>query len=345
MKNVLILSATASAINYKNSLKDRSDLKLYFTDISPYACSFYEEAVNPVLVPRSRDLAAYGQALNRIIAELEIDYFLPTSDLDMESVAALLQDGWRPDAKMFDFDPELFFTYTHKYKVVAALQGRDFAVPELYTEEAPKFPCVIKPSREGGSKGVWVIQNETEYKERAQEVKRLYGDDLVVQEFVPGDTGSIFVVLLLYGNDGKLYGQAVSYSTLTFMTWGGGGNAGMLMDNPELIAEATRIVDFLGGWKGPINVEFKRSSENGRYYLMEINARLNGYSYLTTMNGMNFPKAIIELLEDGTTTPLALDQTADQRNFIMNFREMPVDKFVDEGRALDYREHIEKKAL
>ena len=39
---------------------------------------------------------------------------------------------------------------------------------------------------------------------------------------------------------------------------------------------------------------------------MEVNCRLNGYSYLTTMNGLDFPAAVVDLLTTGRTDHLAL---------------------------------------
>jgi len=329
--NVLILSATASAINYRNSLRDREDLTLYFTDISPMASGFYDDKIQPLIIPRSRDFYNYQAALDRIIREKKIDLLIPTSDHDMEGIAHLKKQGWQPNVKWFTFDPDLLNLYTHKYKVIERLQDLNFTVPRLYKNEAEyTFPLVIKPTREGGSKGVYIIENPNDLATRKAEITGLYGDDIVIQEFVPGDTGSIFVCLLLYGNDGQVYGEAVSYSTLTFMTWGGGGNAGTLVHNPDLIAQGKAIVEALGGWKGPINLEFKQHEGNGKFYLMEINCRLNGYSYLTSMNGLNFPAAVIDLLCKGTTEYLKLGDNHQFTNFITNLRERPVKDWITE---------------
>jgi predicted ATP-grasp superfamily ATP-dependent carboligase len=164
--------------------------------------------------------------------------------------------------------------------------------------------------------------------DKEKELKAVYGDQYVIQEFIPGSTGSIHVALLLYGNDGKIYGEALSHSTLTFMTWGGGGNAGKLVYNQEVLERAKTIVGALGGWKGPINLEFKQHAKTGQFYLMEINCRLNGYSYLTTMNGMNYPASIIDLLTKGTTEFLSMPPPNKAQNFIVTLREKPVQNWV-----------------
>jgi predicted ATP-grasp superfamily ATP-dependent carboligase len=90
------------------------------------------------------------------------------------------------------------------------------------------------------------------------------------------------------------------------------------------VRQSLQIIALAGGWKGPINVEFKRHEENGKYYVMEANCRLNGYSYLTTMNGMDFPAAVIDLLWNGSVPRIVCPPTAERRNFILGFREYMV---------------------
>ena len=105
---------------------------------------------------------------------------------------------------------------------------------------------------------------------------------------------------------------------------GGGGNAGLIVEEPDLLSKAKSIIESLGGWHGPVNLEFKQHSKNGEFYLMEINCRLNGYSYLTSMNGLNFPAAIIDLLSKNDTPFLSFDNIKKHSNFIMAFREKPI---------------------
>ncbi|MEW6470018.1 MAG: ATP-grasp domain-containing protein [Bacteroidota bacterium] len=329
MKNVLILSATASAINYKNSLAGDSRYRLFMTDVSPYAAGFYDERIIPLLIPRARDNENYRKALETIIEQYKIDILIPTSDHDMEGVAFLLKQGWNPPVSMFRFDPEKFSLYTHKSKLARALEVSGFDSIRSFSEsDSIEFPVVVKPSREGGSKGVWIVDNQSDYEQKISLIRKQYGKDLVIQEYIPGGTGSIYVVLLLYGQDKRLYGEVVTQSSLTYMTWGGGGNAGNIVENPDLLDHAKKILGRLGGWQGPINMEFKRHAGNGRYYLMEINCRLNGYSYLNSMNGLNFPKAALELLEKGTTSFITSRSLKERKNFVIGYREQIVADWV-----------------
>jgi predicted ATP-grasp superfamily ATP-dependent carboligase len=327
--NLLVLSSTASAINYQKTLGSRSDLRVFMTDASTFAGGLYAPGVTPIVIPRGRDQARYRESLDRIIAENKIDALIPTSDHDVEGVMELLHDGWNPPVRMFNPDYEVYRTLSHKANLMHALEKKGLrTIPVYRSADEAEFPAVVKPARECGSKGVWIVNSRKELADRLAILQPKFGDDLVIQEFIPGETGSIYIVLLLYGHDGKLHGEAASHSHLTFMTWGGGGNAGVLVDEPELLEQAKEMVAKLGGWRGPINLEFKRSSKTGLFYPLEVNCRLNGYSYLYTMNGLDYPGAIIDLLKGKDPGVLQLNRERELKTFVIGFREKPVERWV-----------------
>src|SRR5262245_46431338 len=107
---VLVLSATASAINYQKALAHRRGLTLYMSDANPYAGGLYGGTVKPLVVPRARDLARYRDALDDLIRRHAIDVLLPTSDHDVEGVMELCQGGWSPPVAMFRPDYKVYRT-------------------------------------------------------------------------------------------------------------------------------------------------------------------------------------------------------------------------------------------
>ena len=86
----------------------------------------------------------------------------------------------------------------------------------------------------------------------------------------------------------------------------GGGCAGEMVDNPDLVRLTTDVVQASGGWCGPINFEWRLHAETGAPYLMEANCRLNGYSYLTTMNGVCLPRIVLAHYPDLITSSAAM---------------------------------------
>ncbi|MBC2716503.1 MAG: ATP-grasp domain-containing protein [Desulfobacteraceae bacterium] len=333
--NVLVLSAEASAINYIRSLKKRYDMQLFVTDCNKYASGLYDETITPVTIPPARDLENYRNKLDEIIKQYRINILIPTSDYDMEGVLELVNRGWDTPVNFFKPDYNIFHTLSHKKKVMETLHEKGFRVPLIYNNPSEvEYPVVVKPCREAGGKGVSVAVNEKDLLKYISSISRNFGSEIVLQEFIPGDAGSIHVVLLLYGNDGNIYGEVVTKSQLTFMTWGGYGNAGTLAVEPDLLNFSKKIISSMGGWCGPINLEFKKHSGNGHFYLMEVNCRLNGYSYFTTLAGLNYPAAVIELLSTGKTDYLSIEKCNEEANFIIGFRERIVEKWITDEEMI-----------
>jgi predicted ATP-grasp superfamily ATP-dependent carboligase len=329
--NVLILSAAASAINCIKSLTRDAALRVFVTDSSRHACGLYLDGVTPLVIPRARDLDGYRAALDDIIRRHAIDVMLPTSDRDVEGVLSLLQAGWRPGTKLFHPPSPAFRILGYKNRLMEHLAGSEIPIPRSYAYgDDHGFPVVVKPVSEGGTKGVTIAGDRLQLESAVTQLRQTYGNDFVIQEYIPGGTGSIHMVTMLYDHSGELVSAVVMRSSLTFMTWGGGGNAGAIVDEPEPVRLAQSAVKLAGGWHGPVCLEFKQHAGNRRFYLMEANCRLNGYSYLTTMNGIDFPRAIVDLLVYERTERLPRSPQSGEKNFILGFREKVIARWADE---------------
>ena len=288
--NVLVLSATASAINYQKALAGRSDVRLFLCDASPYASGLYGPGVTPVLLPRARDLDRYREALDRAVKQHDIDILIPTSDHDMEGTMELRQRGWGPPVAMFRPDYEVFRTLTHKARLMDTLQARGLSkgveVPRTYrhADEVCVFPqsSSRKRARRRQQGRLDRAPPSRAGRPAGPRPQKLPGRSGHAGNTSPGaHREHLRRPAPLWPRWGKLYtSEAASHSHLTFMTWGGGGNAGVVAHEPELLAQARAIIAALGGWAGPVNLEFKRHQDNGRFYLMEVNCRSQRRSQL-----------------------------------------------------------------
>lgn len=321
MKNVLVLSGTASAINYVKSFVPDPDVRLHVTDISPYCPSFYMAGVTPHWVPLARDTARYRATLTRILREHTIDVLIPTSDYDVEAVVQYLHDGWVPQVAMFHPPFHAFRILGNKKRLMQHLSERmPIVVPR--TRDATEaidqlaYPLVIKPTTESGGKGVIIVRDATQLAAGIARARADYDDQFVIQEFIPGST---YIVSMVYDQKGRLVIAAGMRSFVTFFTWGGGGWAAEMVDEPELLRLCADVVAAVGGWCGPINLEWRRHSETGAFFLLEANCRLNGYSYLTTMNGVPLPRIVLALLT-GQKLP-EVSHPSERTRHRMAFRE------------------------
>ena len=331
-KKLLILSGIAAAINYIKALASADDVELHVGDADRFCPGLYAPRVHPVLLPRARDLEAYRQALDEVIAHRGIQYLIPTSDYDMAAVMALLNAGWTPPVRLFRPPADSFRSLSHKSRLAAVLGDRfPEHVPRTVVDQAQArslgVPLVVKPAAEAGGKGVTIVRTLCELPAAIARLRGLFPGDILFQEYIPGDT---WVLTMVYDPDGRLIVAQPMRSHQTFFTWGGGGCAGELMDVPTLVALGADMVAAVGGWCGPLNLEWRRHEETGRFMVMEANCRLNGYSYLTTMNGLNLPRIVLSLLSAAPLSPLdTRPLPQDQRvPFVLGYRERLVDNWL-----------------
>jgi predicted ATP-grasp superfamily ATP-dependent carboligase len=329
----MVLSGTASAINYIKSYSDDPEIRLHVTDSNRYCPGLYAQNVIPHLLPPARDAARYRATLDRLLSENDIDVLIPTSDYDVEGVAEYLHSGWTPKPALFRPPYEAFRLLSHKARLMAHLEaGLPAIVPRTWQGDTDSgllaFPIVVKPISESGGKGVTIVQHRDDLAASVARIRKLYGDGFLLQEFIPGRT---YVATLVYDQNGDLAIGVAMRSNLTFFTWGGGGCAGEMVDSPALVRLTDEVVKACGGWRGPINFEWREHSETGAFHLMEANCRLNGYSYLTTMNGVCLPRVVLALLT-GTPLPRVSAPKQRDRNFVLGFRETSVDRWLQPTR-------------
>src|SRR5262249_46346255 len=155
------------------------------------------------------------------------------SDRDIEGVVELLNRGWTPPAKVFRPPYSAYRILSNKARLAVLLSASDVPVPAVYpTIDSVVFPAVVKPLTEGGTKGVSIVNTRDQLVAAIELLRYTYGGDYVLQEYVPGGIGSIHMVTLLYDHGAKLVGAVAMHSSATFMTWGGSGNAGSIVDEP-----------------------------------------------------------------------------------------------------------------
>ena len=80
---------------------------------------------------------------------------------------------------------------------------------------------------------------------------------------------------------------------LTAWLDGGGGLVNITNDIKDLKAYTRKIIKELA-WTGPIEIDWIRDSNSGRYYLIEINPKFWGTTQLTISSGLNYPDYLMK---------------------------------------------------
>ena len=173
------------------------------------------------------------------------------------------------------------------------------------TVELPfPFPCIIKASNSVAywnckfphKKKVFVAYNKEEFDAITAAIySSSYQDNLVLQEYIPGDDNCMRVLNCYSGLDHKVKLMALGRPLLEEQTPEGIGNYAAIMNvrDDELMEKMKAFLEDVG-WEGFSNFDMKYDARDGKYKLFEMNPRQGRSSYFVTAAGYNLARYLVE---------------------------------------------------
>ena len=173
------------------------------------------------------------------------------------------------------------------------------------TVELPfPFPCIIKASNSVAywnckfphKKKVFVAYNKEEFDAITAAIySSSYQDNLVLQEYIPGDDNCMRVLNCYSGLDHKVKLMALGRPLLEEQTPEGIGNyAAIINVRDDGLMEKMRAFLEDVGWEGFSNFDMKYDVRDGKYKLFEMNPRQGRSSFFVTASGYNLAKWLVE---------------------------------------------------
>jgi len=126
-----------------------------------------------------------------------------------------------------------------------------------------------------------------------------YQDQLTFQEFIPGDDRHLWSFHGIADENGTLLAGFVGHKLRTFPSLTGMSTFLELAHNEEVAAIGRRVVAQVP-LRGVFKIDFKEDAVNGRFYVLEINARYNLWHHMAARNGVNLPQVAYDYLVNGT---------------------------------------------
>ncbi len=173
------------------------------------------------------------------------------------------------------------------------------------TVELPfPFPCIIKASNSVAywnckfphKKKVFVAYSKEEFDAITAAIySSSYQDNLVLQEYIPGDDNCMRVLNCYSGLDHKVKLMALGRPLLEEQTPEGIGNYAAIMNvrDDELMEKMKAFLEDVG-WEGFSNFDMKYDARDGKYKLFEMNPRQGRSSFFVTASGYNLAKWLVE---------------------------------------------------
>ena len=206
-----------------------------------------------------------------------------------------------------------------KSKISSLAEELGLAIPKTFcpksldeavqVAERVPFPCVLKPRKGVGAKGVRYLSSRQAliscYSESKEYLAAPGAEGTVydvtypiIQEFIPGETHDL-CFLFRKGEPRALLTQR---RLKTYPAQGGRSILVETTDEPELIRIGQVLLEELA-WHGPGQLEFRMDRRDGKPKLIEMNTRFWGSVDLSIQAGIDFPFLACRLALEGDIEP------------------------------------------
>ena len=223
----------------------------------------------------------------------KIDMLIPNFDAElfsfMKNEKRLFDKGihtFLPTINQFqEREKDKLPEYGKKYgvKVPGSINLGSFSqIKEI--EEKMEHPVMVK----GQFYDAYVAANEEQAKQAFHKLAAKWGLPVIAQEFVKGTEVNVIALGDGKGNTIAAVPMRKQYITDKGKAWGGI----TLADNKMM--ELTSMIIQKTKWKGGMELELIKTN-NGEYFLIEINPRIPAWVYLAVGAGQNIPDALIKL--------------------------------------------------
>ncbi len=307
---VVLVTAVGAppGLNALRALVEIGGYDLIAADADSRSPGLYQFATEHVILPLASDVRAYVGALVSLVRTRGVKVIVPCIENEVAVLAQYRAELEAVGAKLLvpGADVVSFVTDKGACTRIAQSNGIDCPISQVLPADSSSterkallqqflhlcpLPWIVKPIRGYGMKGVTPVASLDE----ALAVSCATSAELLVQELIPGQAGSMHLAGLLYDDDGRVVRRFSSRSIRTLYPSGGPATAGVSLRCPDMLAATERLIGLVGTWIGPLNAEWMLDPRDKKLKFIEVNPRVWGYGYLATGAGLNFPAGIVAL--------------------------------------------------
>ena len=259
-------------------------VRIVASDSNPISAGFFMSDAHEVLPEIDNKL--YVNRLFEIVEKHKIEILMPSSGYDIyqysDNKEKLLKLGALPvvsDKKTMERCRDKMQTFNYLSKKF------DLPFTTLDYKKTSRFPLIAKPRYGKGSKGIVKIDNEKELK--YVQTKR-DKDNLIFQEYLPGTEYTIDVLSDLECE------PIIAVPRIRLETKAGISTIGKIVKD-ENISDTCKSIAKCLKIRGPCCIQMKESKE-GILKIVEVNPRMGGGTFFTTLAGANFPAMILDMV-------------------------------------------------
>jgi D-aspartate ligase len=156
------------------------------------------------------------------------------------------------------------------------------------------FPVALKPAIKehfiyATKAKAWLADDAETLRRLFEKARRLIpAEEIMIQDFIPGETGSQFAYCSLFANGKSIAGMTVCRCRQHPLDFGRSSTYVETVDLPLLEDYSRRFLS-AADYSGLVEVEFKRDDRDGQFRLLDVNGRTWGYHSIGRSAGVDFP--------------------------------------------------------
>ena len=310
-KSINILCTGAGGASGHSMLRSLQEcdlnVRLFAGDMNKYSSFLSRSGVKIFNIPSaSTDPDLFKKELLTLCIQKKIDILICSPESEVLIMSKLIKNWKRKfGIEVVTTYPETARIGVNKYELYKKLKHRKelniMPMRPVFSKKDLKswsfgFPCVLKPFDGVSARGVHYINNQKELELVYKYLKNYLGyNKILIQKMIVGPVKNIFTVGALFWK-GNLINAGIHHKLRTSPPTGGSAVVAVTYKPDHLLQYGLNILHASGKWHGFVAAEFKVSEIDRKPYLLEINPRLWGFSYLMTMAGVNYPELLIRII-------------------------------------------------
>lgn len=251
-----------------------------------------KQEVPPVLIPCHDN---YVEIVDRYLPELKKYYLIPQTEQGLYT-------------KLMDKGTLYEIAKEHGVPVPESISPDDENLFERVEKEI-KYPCLVKPTDSPAfvsifRKKLFKVYNKEELQEALEKAKNA-GQEVIIQRTIPGFDDHMHTFDCYLNQEGKVTHWTTCQKHRQFPINFGASVYTEQKYFPELYEIGKNFLEAIG-YKGFVEIEFKKDAESGKFYLIELNVRITNFNNLLYKVGLNFPYITYRELTGSPLEPKAV---------------------------------------
>lgn len=192
-------------------------------------------------------------------------------------------------------------------------------------DQTIKFPCIVKPTDSPSfvakfRRKLFKVHNRTELEEALAKAKEA-NLEVIVQRIIPGFDDHMYTFDAYLNQDSKVTHWVTCQKFRQYpINFGASVYTGQKYVQ-ELFDIGAPFLEKMK-WKGFAEIEFKKDSQTGKFYLIEVNCRITNLNNLLYKVGVNIPWITYQELTGGSLVPPKAVKENTNRVFWYGYEDM-----------------------